>query len=331
MAEFVVGIWNQGQNCDYRNVGLRSGGNLSDERKRQRWEAVNVLYAKALEHFAAHGKKAWWEHPRYHVTAREQEILCNDREHRIREIYNHLFAECDIVLLQNVSTPAELRNLRENSAYFFNLVYGKEATQWSDGLDTALLYRKERFELLFPEGAESEGSRYTRAVLRDKTTQKVIQCVAVHCTGFDLLNPKSELKYDETRLKGDEEIEHLLMQLETPGTECAATLVAGSFNSEYDPRCDDEEGCRLAKERFSILEREGFGRIETTVESAYSAAISQLSPKGDGLCTLDHLFVRGKGLSAAFFPELSGMWPLEDVSKNPSEHRPLFFKAVISE
>lgn len=319
-----ISTYNQGDLYDYRNVGLRGTSNPTDATK---FGEIKEIYAKAEELFnarpEAERKAKWWESPAFNLSDREKELIVDDRKKRIAEVYVKLFNHSDIILLQELNTRDDIDFLRsclpEDS---FELTFSSEIQEWKgERTDAVVLWNKHRFRKI--EGKSQMSRRAAFALLQDVTTNKIIQAVSCHLEGFNLLNPKESLK-GKPALIGDSAIYEALQYTSHPKADC--TFIGGDFNAELNPNYLDGESKKLACERFSILTRADFVSLDCDKMTAFNSDIRKIAGRENGLAAIDHLFIRAPSFDSKVSSNQETDIPLENVLRNPSDHRPLFFE-----
>lgn len=319
---------NMGLLYDYRNVLLRSGATSLLPEVQSQYNAVKTLFeAQKTKYESDAHPKLWQENPEFHVTDDEKEIIAASRLKKIKAIYKVCQQHCDIVLLQEMEHAQDIELVRQ-SLNSFAYVYGQD----SNGLSTLVAWNTKRFSKIAPDASVPQLRKATWVTLQDNVTRKILQVASVHLSGYYLMDPQSDFLVND-HLAGDEQVNNLLSRIGSSTPQPDLSIIAGDFNSEYKPCYHNDKSLALSQRRFTLLENNGFTRFPQEVQTAFNKDVKPIPGRENGLCQLDHLFLRTKEAATHATVKLCikarYCYPLEDVSKNPSDHKPLFYKITL--
>lgn len=337
MKATIFGCYNIGQGFDFHNLVIRKGSNASDADISSSYNEIKSNYDHAVEGFkkpSDDGKaKDWWKHPDFEPPQASRQTLDPLRKEKLKSVFELMRNNCDIVLLQEVVEDIELVKTSFGEKFKFSY---KMSSEDNRGLiaDALVCWNKEKFEKIKIIGKKEtsqesdERCRTRSAIVRLKEigSNKIFDIASVHAPGYFIKEPT-----EKNVVNGEKAVELINKVFHLNQDNLAdISIVAGDFNSDADPTYyDSVDKLTLSQRRFKLLTDKGFGRVAHNQMTAYNSDIVKLK-MGTGECALDHIFVKsGKSTAETeFLLEGDFHFPLEDPSKNPSDHLPLFFKVV---
>ncbi len=330
---YHVGCWNIGVPFDYRNVLLRTGATTDDLALRKEYSDLKPIYDQAVLNFEERKKSnvgvplTHRDEPRCQVSEEQNAIIGSSRITKIKKICKEMFEKCDLILLQEVESDIAL--IKDLMPENFDLVYAKDIDKNKVCIDTVVLWNNKKFSKIVPLGTETTLEKSTVVYLLDITIKKIIGVASLHARGFNIAEPQQGLKDTDSAIFSDVGITDMLERFKRYPIMADMTIIGGDFNSEYTPKYL-REGSRdytLATRRFKLLEEQGLEHVENNIPTSFNKDLKGFAKYEDGLVTLDHLFIGSKDRSI----RVSGMhndqfsYPLENLTHNPSDHRPLIF------
>lgn len=319
---YSVATFNVGSPVDYRNELMRTGKHAIDPEILQQYEMIKPLYEHTLEEFSK-CKTCQDQNPRLDpqriISSSECQIIAPRRALKLRNIFAQIFSNSALILLQKVKKD-DIAILKTSLPTDFEYVYGKDI----NSTNTFVIWNTQFFSKISPEESETTLRHIACVRLKDNTTQNILQIASVYIKGFNHTDPQSSLPKGEEYLRGDSAIENLLARLKAESVNADLSIIGGNFNAEYNHSNKDS----LTQRRFTLLTEEGFQHVENELQTAFSPHIEC----EDNLTVLDHLFVR---CSEKFEKEACAnedwdlICKLEDLTENPSEHRPVYFNVTL--
>jgi len=336
MKPTLFGCYNIGQGFDFHNLVIRNGSKASDECISSSYPEIMKNYDHAVEDFnkpSEHGNaKDWWTHPDFAPPQSSSQMLDPLRKEKLKSVFELMRNNCDIILLQEIVEDVEFVKTSIGENFGFSYKMSSEDNRGRIG-DALVCWNKEKFEKIKIIGKketsqESDERCRTRSAivrLREKSTNKIFDVASVHVPGYYIKEPtEKNVVNGENAVKLLNKV--LLLNKDNPAD---ISIVAGDFNSDANPTYyDSEDKLALSQRRFKLLTDKGFKRVVNNQTTAYNPDIAKLKI-GNGECVLDHIFVKsGKNIASEPQLLLEGdfHFSLEDPSKNPSDHLPLFFK-----
>ncbi len=327
---YNVGSWNSGEPFDYRNVLLRTGASSVNMKVQQLYSQIKPAYDNEMgkleerKRLDPNGVFSHRDLPRCRVSDAENVFIGDARIEKIQSVCKALSEKCDIVLLQEVIAE-EIFQIHKVMPDFEYCI-AKDIEREKVCVDTLVMWNQKRFNKISPQGAETTQRRSTMVLLQDVTTQKVIQVASLHARGFNIIKPSQGVSEGEN-LAGDQDVVDMLNRANTFDLKADIKIFGGDFNSEYEHLLTtNDRDSILAQRRFKLLEEEGYIYINNSVSTCFNQFLTTKQGREDGLCVLDHLFVKstdGGEIQGKHLDEFS--YPLEDISVNPSDHRPVIF------
>jgi len=340
VPDINVASFNVGVLYDCKTVLLRTAPNSTDEKTQRTYREISEIHQQAMAVYNQRENKGeWWEHPDYQVTKEQHPIISELRQQKLKEIFsNTLFPNNEIVFLQEVENLNDIDFVKTQLPENFDFAYGKENITLKDGkqkiaYDTFVCWNKTRLlRVAQDEQKETPFRRATCITLYDTLSKKTFEVASVHFQGFNLLNPKFSPKTDDGFLEGDSTVDLLstIFNEHNELSKADVTIIGGDLNAEYNPDyIQDEESLKLHTRRFTLLERD-FKRVDipTKHHTAYNKDLVKIAGHENGLCTIDHFFVKTseEDIKAVPNSDLNNASSIEDISMNPSDHRFLSMK-----
>jgi endonuclease/exonuclease/phosphatase family metal-dependent hydrolase len=326
IPEIKLASYNVSVLYDSRNVLLRTGKNSTSESVREQYTKIKEIYDANVIKFEQQAEQIWWKHPYFQVSEGEQPLFLPNRNEAMKNICKNIFQNNDIVLLQEIETKDTLELIKGCLPEGCKLIFSGDEKK----LDTAIVWNSKRFEWLTKSDLEER--KVAMVTLKDLNSGKIITAASVHVPGYNIMAPKKEMKANEIYLSGDQLIHTTLKQMQLKAHDADLSIVGGDFNGEYESEFlkskEDLEGLTLAKRRFKLLEDDGYLYVQNALKTAYNKDLEAEKPAAGGLCTLDHVFLKSKDdlkVSIEQCVEESNKYPTDGVSKNPSDHLPLFY------
>lgn len=321
---YKIGTWNSGEPFDYRNVVLRSKYSLNTEVSILH-NAINTCYNNELkkheERVTLNPDKVFTHRdlPRCRVSEDEAAIIGDRRLNQILNICKDLFEKADIVFLQEVMLD-EIPLIKKVMPNDFECCVGKDIEGERVCVDTMVIWNGKRFAKIAPEGNETPQRRSTMVMLRDKTTQKIVEAASLHARGFNIANP-SQGTLEGQWLNSDQDVINMLELSQKADIK----IFGGDFNSHYEVEPSSSlRNHELSQRRFKLMEEAGFMHIHNRIATCFNQALTQVSGRENGLCILDHVFVSTSENDVVCGEHQDDFsYTLEDVSRNPSDHRPM--------
>lgn len=321
-----IATYNVGLPFDYRNVLLRTGQNSHSSKIKNQYALIKQLYDAAVTKFFAQeeSKRIWWQHPEFQVTPEEKTVFMQDRSETIKEVCQKIFAGNDIALLQEIENKETLDLVKSTMPADYEI---SVAGNPEEKLDTAVVWNGKRFMKLPSIETAAKDRKVTIVALKELNSDKVIKVASVHVPGYTIVAPAKEMKAGEEFLGGDKLIQTTLDQMKQ-GEPADLSIVGGDFNSEYKPDYIKGRDLDLAQRRFKLLEDEGFKYAHNIFKTGFNKDLNKTHPDTQGACALDHVLTKSKLNSnitiSQRFAETQ-KYPFDDVTKNPSDHSPLFY------
>jgi|GEM_PF-2717402 len=327
---YIVASYNVGQNYDYKQLLIRNGKDSPDSRIKQLYKAIKPGFKKDLKAFNLDttSSKPYWEHPNFHVKLEDYKVFSESRVRNLKNAYVLMEKTCDIVLLQEVTSDLDVDFVKNIFSTNFDWAYDVELNYEKKYQSDALIgWNNKKFTEVKNINLSIKPSKKAKSVLLfEEKTKMYIHATSLHASGFKIYNPT----YINTRT-GDAIVSAVIENFKENQSKHSPyfSIVGGDFNSQFMPSyysTDDE--FKLSQNRFKILEKEGFLHVPQDQPTAYNPDIASKN-EGRGGCDLDHIYFKNGAKSEPIVTELktcSTSFPIEDPSKNGSDHRPLFFQ-----
>jgi hypothetical protein len=320
--EFNIATYNLSLLFDTRNIILRTGKDSSSKKVCKQYGVIKEIYDAALKEFEdpSKTKQNWWDHPAFKVTKEEKEAFIADRSEVLKSVCQKIFMHSEIILLQEIETVETLEFIKMLLPRGYDIAYSKDQK-----FDTAVIWNSVRFKLL--DAGKNEDRKSTVVTLLEVSSSKIIKVASMHVPGYNLIDPKKDIRTTQF-LGGDKIITDTLAQINSSETLFNLALVGGDFNGEYKPAYLKDFAFELAQRRFKLFKNEGYKHAKNELKTAYNKEIEASNPSTRGLCTLDHLLIKNADMANIQIQQRLDnefKFPLEDVTKNASDHRPLLF------